>query len=139
AFCIAFGGMTWLSRQVGLRGWRAQLPGVAFVSGTYYLTNLYGRGDFAEFFATSTLPLVIASTCALLTAPRVRLRDALPFVVALLLLTGSHNITLLWGATFLAVLTVVAIVSFVRHIRDIPWRRVAGVAGLAALAVGLNA
>ena len=57
AFCIAFGGMTWLSRQVGLRGWRAQLPGVAFVTGTYYLTNLYGRGDFAEFFATSTTML----------------------------------------------------------------------------------
>jgi hypothetical protein len=139
AFCLAFGGMTWLSRQVGLRGWRAQLPGVAFVTGTYYLTNLYGRGDFAEFFATSTLPLVVASTCALLTSPRVRLRHALPFVVALVLLTGSHNITLLWGATFLGVLTVVAIVSFVRRTGDIPWRRVAGVAGLGALAVGVNA
>ncbi len=57
----AYGGMVWLARQLGVRSWLAHAPALAYVAGAYYATNLYGRGAWTEFVATSMLPLVGAA------------------------------------------------------------------------------
>ncbi len=137
-FVMAYGGTTWLSYQAGLRGWAAQVPGLIVVTAAYYLSDLYGRGTFGESMATSALPLVVAAALHLLRAPRWRLLPMAAFVAAVVVFTGSHNITLLWGSVFVGALAVVGLAALPRHGRELDVRRVVGVAGLGLLAVGVN-
>ena len=65
---LAYGGMTWLSVQLGLRRWRAQVPGLVLVTGTYFITDFVGRGDFGEFMALAAVPFVLAAARAILTS-----------------------------------------------------------------------
>jgi hypothetical protein len=103
-FAMAYGGAAWSARLAGLRGALAHLPALVLVGSAYYLTNAYGRGSWAEFVATSSLPLVIASGASLLLAERARPRDAALCFASLVLFSGSHSITLVWGGLFLALL-----------------------------------
>jgi hypothetical protein len=136
----AYGGMTWLSVQLGLRGWRSQVPGLVVVTGTYFITDLAGRGDLREFMALTAIPLVIAAGRSLVTAARLRTRDLIAVVVAVFVLTGSHNITLMWGTIFIVVLIVVSFAAFVPDgLPPMPWPRLAALAGSGAIGVGLNA
>jgi hypothetical protein len=138
--CLAYGGFTWLSVQFGLRGWRSQIPGAVLVTGTYFLTNVYSRGDFAEFIAVSSIPFVLASVCCLLTSHQPRHWHRLALVGAVFVLTGSHNITLLWGSVSLGLLGLIALVTWApAWRRPLPWKRVSQVLGLAAIGAGLNA
>ena len=59
--CLAYGGMTWLSVQRGLRGWRSQVAGLVFVTGAYFVTDLAGRGDLGEFMALASIPFLLAA------------------------------------------------------------------------------
>lgn len=102
-------GWSWMARMAGVRGWRAQLPGLIAVTAPLAVTNLYGRGDIPEVIATSMLPLVAAAGISLVREPRLRLRDVVAFVVGLVFLTGSHALSLVWGVVFLALLAVVLI------------------------------
>jgi SAM-dependent methyltransferase len=138
SFATGYLGATWLSYQAGLRGWRAQLPGFVLVTSAYYLTNAYGRGAWGEFTATSAIPLFVAATLHLLTVPRWRLSPVVAFVLATVLFSGSHNITLLWGSIFLAGLVLAGGLALPRHGRELPIRRVMALLGLAALGVGAN-
>jgi hypothetical protein len=139
AMAMAYGGWTWLALQAGLRGWRAQAPGLVFVTAAYYLTNVYGRGAWGEFMATSAIPLFLAATISLLRSDRVRLAPAAAFVLSILVLTGSHNITLLWATLVFAPLVVVVLIALPRHGRELSRRRIAAVVGLGALALAANA
>jgi len=138
-FALAYGGLTWLAHQVGLRGLRAQVPGALYVTGAYYITNAYGRGDLGELVGLSVLPFFVAALWAVLTSERVRVRDAAALVAATILFTGSHNITLLWGTVFLVLLAVVALVAF----RPAPTKAIGArmllVVGLGILATAVNA
>jgi hypothetical protein len=58
-------------------------------------------------------------------------------VAASAVFSGSHNITLLWGATLAVVALVVYWLASGRS-RELPWRRMLAVASLIALGVGLN-
>jgi hypothetical protein len=139
-FAVAFGGMTWLSRQLGIRGWRSQVPGLVLVTGAYFITDLAARGDLGEFVALAAIPLLIAAARAVLAAPRLRARDLFAVVGAVFLLTGSHNITLMWGTIFLVFLAIVCLGAFAPSgFPPIPWARLAALAGSGAIAAGLNA
>jgi hypothetical protein len=138
--CLAFGGMTWLSLQAGLRGWRSQIAGVTLVTGAYTVTNMFGRGDFGEFIALSSIPFVIAAGWALLTSDAHQQRNMLAMVLGAFVLTGSHNITLLFGTIFIVVLAAVALVAFgFARRREVSWKRACAVVCSAAIGVGLNA
>jgi hypothetical protein len=138
--CLAYGGFTWLSVQFGLRGWRSQIPGATLVTGTYFITNMVSRGDLGEFVAISSLPFVLASVCRLVMAHRVRHWYRLAVVVGVFVFTGSHNITLLWGSAFVAVMGVLAFVVWgSTWPRSLPLSRLGQVIGLAAVGAGLNA
>jgi hypothetical protein len=136
AIAAAYGGLFWLARQLGVKGVLAHAPAIVFVTSAYYITNLYGRGAWAEFMAVSALPLVLAASLRLVRA-RWSLGPAACLVAASALFSGSHNITLLWGST-LAVLALVVYWLVSGRSRGLPWRRMLAVAGLIALGVGLN-
>jgi len=137
AVAAALGGWAWLAHNLGVRGWRSHLPGLVFVTSAYYVTNFYGRGAFPEVVATSMLPLVAASTVHLVRRGLTPL-PSVTFVVSVAILTGSHSITLVWGSTFLLSLIFAAAVAIPRG-RWPSRRRLARVAGLGAVGVGLNA
>ncbi len=137
AMAMAYGGFVWLARQAGLRGIAAQGSAVVYVTSTYYLTDVYARGAWPETVATSAIPLVIASALALLRDETVRPWPALAFVVSVVLLSGSHNITLLYGTVFLALLAASVAVAVGRSALP-SLRRVAAVGLLAVLAVAVN-
>jgi hypothetical protein len=137
AFAVALGGMTWLARQAGLRGWLAALPGLAYVTSAYYVTDVYARGAWPETVAISTLPLLVAGTLAIVRDPRLRVGPAAAVLGATAVIAGSHNITLVWGTVFLVGLAAVGLVAVGSERRRVA-RRLAVVAGLFAIGVGID-
>jgi len=61
SFCMAYGGLLWLSLEAGLGGWRAHAAPLVLVTSAYYLTNAYARGVWPELTATSSLMTVLAA------------------------------------------------------------------------------
>lgn len=136
AAAIAYGGMWWLGRQLGLSRWVAHLPAFVVVTAAYYLTDAYARGAWTELVALSAVPLFVAGVTRLLTGPW-RAGPVTLFVLGTLVMTGSHNLTLLWSALILAPLTV-AVWLAVGEARPAP-SRIAAVGSLGLAAVGINA
>ena len=136
AIAAAYGGVFWLARQVGVKGLLAHAPALVFVTSAYYVTNLYGRGAWAEFIAVSALALVAAASLRLVRG-RWRAGPVLCLVGATALFSGSHNITLLW-ATTLGLVALCCYWLLSGRPRELPWRRMLVTAGLIALGVGLN-
>jgi hypothetical protein len=135
---MAYGGMLWLSFQAGLRGWQAHAAPVVVVTAAYYMTNAYQRGTWPELMAVSAIPLLLASAVSILRAPRVAFGPAAAFVVATIVFTGSHNITLLWGTIAIGALALVAVAT-VPSLRRFPRRQVLALLGLGALGVAVSA
>jgi hypothetical protein len=136
AIAAAYGGLFWLARQLGVKGLLAHAPAIVFVTSAYYVTDLYGRGAWAEFNAVSALPLVLAASLRLVRG-RWRFGPVACLVAACVVFSGSHNITLLLGAT-VTVVTLACYWLLSGRSRELPWRRMLAVAGLIALGVGLN-
>ncbi len=137
AMAAAYGGLFWLARQLGVRGLITHAPAIVFVTSAYYITDLYGRGAWAEFMAVSALPLVIAASLSVVRG-RNRVAAAVCLVAGSVVLSGSHNITLLWAAALVAFALSVYWLASGRP-RRLPWRRLGTAAGLIALGVALNA
>jgi len=138
AIAASYLGWTWMARMAGVRGWRAQLPGLIAVTAPIFVSNLYGRGGIPEVAGTSMLPLVAAAGISLVREPRMRLRDMAAFVVGLVFLTGSHALSMVWGIAFLGLLAALLIAC---HWRFVTRRltRLLGLAWLAVLAGCINA
>ena len=79
----------------------------------------------------------MASGLALLRAKSWRLGPVVAFVVSVVVFTGSHNITLLYGAVFLALLCLTVAVAVGRRALPPP-RRILAVVGLGLLATAAN-
>jgi hypothetical protein len=136
AIAAAYGGLFWIARQLGVKGLLAHAPAIVFVTSAYYVTELYGKGAWAEFVAISMLPLVLAASLRLARG-RFSAGPVACLVAASAVYSGSHNITLLWGST-LAIVALVVYWLLSGRSRELPWRRMLAVAGLIALGVGLN-
>jgi hypothetical protein len=133
----AYGGLFWIARQLGVRGVLAHAPAVVFLTSAYYSTDLYGRGAWAEFMAVSSFILVVAAMLRLVRGPW-RAGPLVCLVGAGIVLTGSHNITLLLSTT-VAFLALVGYWLLSGRPRHLPWRRMLAVLGLLILCVGVNA
>jgi hypothetical protein len=132
----AYGGMWWLGRLLGLSRWAAHLPAFVVVTAAYYLTDAYARGAWPEFVALSAVPLFLAGASSLLSKPW-RAGTVTAFLAATVVLTGSHNITLLWSVL---VIGPIAVAVWLVAGKDRPTiRRVVAVLGLALLGTGVNA
>ncbi len=139
AFAAAYGGWYWIARMAGLGRWLAQAPGLVFVTSAYYLQIVYSSGDWPAFVAVSTIPLLIASALSVLRADRLRIWPAIALAASGIVFFGSHNITILWGSTFMA-LTALALIACVPELRRrITRPGVTRVAGLLVPALLVNA
>jgi hypothetical protein len=138
ALSASYLGWTWLARIAGVRGWRIQLPGAIAVTAPLAVTNLYGRGGIPEVVATSVLPLAAAAGISFVQESRLRLRDAVAFVAGLVILTGTHTLTLVWGMVFLALVGAILLACNWRFAVD-RLMRIIGLAWLAVLALCINA
>ena len=117
AFAAGYGGWYWLGRQAGLDAWLAHAPAVLFITSSYYLALPYATGGYPEFVALSMIPLLLASTWSILRADRLRLAPAAALAVSVIFFLGSHNLTLLWATTVLAIVlgVVLAVVPAARR------------------------
>ncbi len=136
ALSAAYGGSFWISRQCGLRGRLPHFPAITLVSAAYYLTDLYGRSDIPEFIALSMIPLVLASATYLVRAKSWTPGPIFLLAISVVVFTGSHNITLLWGTVIGTVVLVV--LALVLRPGSLPIKRLCTVAGLAILATMVN-
>jgi len=109
-FAAAYGGLYWLARMAGVGRWLSHVPALVYVTSPYILTLVYARGAWPEFMATSAIPLFVAASVQTLRDGRLRLGPSLTLALSTVILTGSHNITLLWGGTFIVLIAVLAIV-----------------------------
>ncbi len=139
AIAAAYGGLLWLARQLGARGWMAHAPALTFVASAYYVTNLYGRGAWTEAIATSTIPLLLASGLKLARSERVELLPATLFVISAIFFAGSHNVTLLLGTAVIVVLLVLLCLALGRDLVRLRLRRVIQIGGLFVLAIAVDA
>lgn len=138
ALAATYLGWTWIARQLGIAGWQSQLPGCIAVTAPLAVTNLYGRGDIPEVVATAMIPLVAAAALSMFRERRVRLSSAAVYLVGIVLLTGTHTLTLVWVAFFLALVTVLLVACYWHEARA-RLRRGLAVVGLTALGAGINA
>ena len=134
----AYAGWLWLCRQLGLLAWRAHIPAILYLTSSYYVTNIYGRGDFGETVATSMLPLVVACGVYLVFTRPWGVGLVGLFIVVVIFFTGSHPLTLVWGTTFLALLAL-ALLAAVWFQARAEWRRIAMVLCVGAIGLGVNA
>ena len=138
AIAADYVGTLWLARRFGLRGWLAHVPSITIVTSAYYITNLYGRGAWQEFIALAALPPLAASGVWLAQARSWRVGPVLVFVLSSIVLTGTHNITLVYGTTAAAIGLLAAWLAFGAP-RDLPYRRLAAIIGLGVVGAMVNA
>lgn len=138
-FAAAYGGLYWAGRMAGLGRWAAQAPALLFVTSACYLTLVYGQGDWPEFLAMSMLPLMVTAGVSVLRAERLRVGPFLALAGSCVVFFGSHDLTMLWGCSLLAV-TGALVLAFVPRSRA--WlrpRRLGRVAAVVAPAALVNA
>jgi hypothetical protein len=138
AVASAYCGTLWLARQLGVQGLIAHAPALVVITSAYYVTDLYGRGAWPELVAISAIPPAAASGLHLTRAAIWRRLPMLVFVVSVVIFTGSHNLTLLWGTAVTAVALFVAWLASGAP-RALPYRRVAALGGLGVASVLVNA
>jgi hypothetical protein len=138
AIAGAYAGTLWLGRQLGLSRWLSHVPALVVLTSAYYVSDLYGRGAWTEFVATSAIAPLLASALHLTRSRRWRFWPVLVFVISAVIFTGSHNITLLWGTTVCGAALVVLWLVLGRPTR-LPYRRLAMVAALGVTCALTNA
>jgi hypothetical protein len=139
AFAASYGGWYWMARMAGLGRWQAQVPGLLFISSSYYITLIYARGDWPEFLAVSMIPLLIASGLSVLRADQLRLWPAFALAGSSVVFFGSHNLTILWGSTLMALMGMMVVICVPEVRRWLAPRRVARVASLVVPALLVSA
>jgi hypothetical protein len=138
-FGAAYGGWYWMGRIAGLGRWWAHVPGLVFITSSYYLTLIYARGDWPEFVGISMIPLVIAAGLSVLRADRLHFWPALALTVSSVFLFGSHSLTVVWGSTMIVVVAAAIVVCVPPARREVTRTGVIRLAGIVVPAALLSA
>lgn len=138
AFLLAYGGMLWLSFQIGLDGWRAHAAPVVLLTSAYFITNALARGVLPELIATAAIPLLLASTFSILRSSELKFGPCAALVMATVIFTGSHNLTLIWGTLIIGALALAGIAA-IPSLGRVSVRKALTIAGLGALGIAVNA
>lgn len=138
-FGAAYGGWYWIGRMAGLTGWASHAPGVAFVTSACYLTIVYGQGDWPEFLAMSVIPLMIAAALSVLRARHLQPWPFAALASSVVVFFGSHNLTMLWGSTILAITGLLIVICVPEARRLVRPRRLMRIAGVLVPAALVNA
>ena len=138
AFIAASVGISWTARNVGVPARFALLPGLLFASTPYFVSNLYGRGDWAELVATGALAVALgAATSLLMGRSPSTAGTAAMLALAVATIAGVHNLTLLFSALVAPLLTL-AVLPLVDAPSRIVLRRYLLVIGAAVLGLALD-
>ncbi|HEV7751120.1 MAG TPA: hypothetical protein VGO71_06250 [Baekduia sp.] len=135
-------GIWWTARNLGLSHRLAVLPALIFSTTPYLLSDLYGRGAWAELVAVNAAAMMLGALTALVWHPDRHPARALATLAACgALIAGTHNVTLLLSALalpliLLAVLPLAPRTAAATGAGII--RRLALAAGAAALGIGLT-
>ncbi|HEV7754042.1 MAG TPA: hypothetical protein VGO71_20995 [Baekduia sp.] len=132
-------GWVWLGRMAGLGRWTAQVPAVVFLTSPYLVTMAYVRGDWPEYVAVSSIPLLAASAVSVLRSDRLRPLAMMALAGSAITFSGSHNITLLWGSAFFLILVAALCACVPAARRQVSRRGVARVLVVLVPAVLVNA
>jgi hypothetical protein len=132
AFICGYLGTWWTARNLGLSPQLAVLPALTFTTTPYVLSEIYGRGAWAELIAVNAAPVVIGGMTSLLWHPGRRRGPALAaLVAAAAVIAGTHNLSLMMGAIALPLILAALL----------PLRRASlrsALPGIGALAVGVG-
>ncbi len=137
AFCAAYGGMLWISRQAGVVGVAAHIPSIIVVTGAYYLSLAYGRGSWPELIATSAIPVLVAAALRIVSSGPSP-GPVIALGLATIFWSGSHNISLAWGSIFLGCLAAALLLAWAPRLTVQHLRRIAFVAGVLVSGIMLN-
>jgi hypothetical protein len=120
-----FGGFyTWkLCRRLTRRNLPSIVAGIIFITAPYMFADFVGRGAFSEFVAFNLLPAVFYHAWRAFTSPG--LGHICRSAIAWALLGLSHNITYMYGVTFLG-LWFLMYAGLNRRYAKRLWRVVAG-------------
>jgi hypothetical protein len=130
AIVAGYLGTWWTARNLGLSPQLAVLPALTFTTTPYVLSEIYGRGAWAELVAVNAMPVVVGGMTSLLWRPGRRRGPALAALVAAgFVIPATHNLTLLMAAILLPL-----IVATLLPLRRAGLRH--ALPGVAALAVG---
>jgi hypothetical protein len=139
AFAASYGGLYWLARTMGLGRLLANVPSLVFITSAYYLTLIYARGDWPEFVGVSAIPLMVAAGISVVRSTRPGVWAMVALAGSSIVFFGSHDLTVLWGFTILAVTGVVVMVSVPAARRSTARRGLISACGVVLLALLVNA
>lgn len=139
AMVAGYLGIWWTARNLGLSHQLAIFPGLIFATTPYVLSEIYGRGAWAELVAVNAAAVMLGALTALLWRPdRPRGPALAALVAATALLAGSHNITLLLSTAFLP-LMLLALLPLRGRTSPPVWPELGRAAIAVALGIGLTA
>jgi hypothetical protein len=105
AMAAGYAGIWWTARNLGLSHQLAILPAAAFATTPYLLTDLYGRGAWAELVAVNAAAVMLGGLTALVWRPDRRYGRAFAALAASgAVVAGTHNVTLLVSTLLLPLL-----------------------------------
>jgi hypothetical protein len=133
---MAYRGVWLIARAAGVSRLVANLPAFIFATSAYYVTDVFARAAWPELAALSALPFVLGYGLRLLRE-RWTAGGVAGFAFGTVLLTGSHNISLVWSTTIVLIVGALAYVLVGSH-RPSP-KRLAMVGALFALSTAVNA
>jgi hypothetical protein len=135
-------GVWWTARNLGLSPQLAILPGLTFATTPYVVSEIYGRGAWAELVAANAAAVVLGATTSLLWRPRPE-RSRAPAVAALIAATaviaGTHNVSLMLSAILLPLILLALLPLRARAGAPPLLPEVGRVAAAVAVGIGLTA
>ncbi len=138
-FAAAFGGWYWLGRSAGLSRWTAIVPGLIFVTSSYYIVVVYVLGDWPEFTGISMIPLMVAAGLSVMRADRLRVGPGVALAASSIVFFGAHDITILLGLTTLALTGMAIVIGVPDARRQITLKGLARLAGVVVPAALVSA
>ncbi|MCW3004460.1 MAG: hypothetical protein JWQ20_3758, partial [Conexibacter sp.] len=99
ALVAGYLGIWWSARNLGLSARLAVLPALTFATTPYVVSELYGRGAWAELIAVSAVAVMLGGLTALLWHPeRGRGGPIAALAGSGAVVAGTHNLTVLMSA-----------------------------------------
>jgi hypothetical protein len=139
AIVAGYLGIWWTARNLGLSHQVAVLPALIFTTTPYVLSEMYGRGAWAELVAVNAVAVMLGGFTALIWRPGGRRAPALlALVAASAFIAGTHNLTLMMSAVLLP-LTLLVLLPLRRPESPPFLPALARGVGAVALGIGLTA
>jgi hypothetical protein len=131
-FAASSAGLSWTARNLGVPSRLAIVPGVLYALAPNAVSVLYGQGGWTEMVAVSAAAVALGAATSITTG-RARSRRGMTAVLALAVavVAGSHNITLLFSALLAPLLALALLPLLHGSRRELAVRHAIVLAGIA--------